>query len=298
MRLRATCCGSRVVFIAANPPAARISGYSRRKPRIERISMSWNTLISRAASRPAIVMISISESQPAIHSAARVLDCVRSIAGKPKGLGQAGIGEGATICNAHLRRGSDAAVQFHCGSEASFDAKGSSFRTSRSGDPESRDSTVCNCTPEVWSSGPSRNDIRIEEDLRMRILQPAEWSKPRGFSHGVEVDGAGKWIVLAGQTGGDEKGDYAPDMAAQVGTALKRIIKLLGEAGAGPEHIVRLTWYLTSRSEYEAAGPGIGAAWKETLGRNFPPSTLLYIDGLVDIRAKVEIEVTAFVPQA
>ena len=72
-------------------------------------------------------------------------------------------------------------------------------------------------------------------------------------------------------------------MAAQVGTALKRIVKLLGEAGAGPEHIVRLTWYLTSRSEYEAAGAGIGAAWKETLGRNFPPSTLLYIDGLVDV---------------
>ncbi|CAN7534015.1 RidA family protein [Bradyrhizobium sp. LjRoot220] len=130
----------------------------------------------------------------------------------------------------------------------------------------------------------------------MRILQPAGWSKPRGFSHGVEIDASGKWIVLAGQTGGDEKGDYQPDMAAQVGTALKRVIKLLGEAGAGPEHIVRLTWYLTSRSEYEAAGAGIGAAWKETLGRNFPPSTLLYIDGLVDVRAKVEIEVTAYVP--
>ncbi len=80
--------------------------------------------------------------------------------------------------------------------------------------------------------------------------------------------------------------------------ALQRIIKLLAEAGAGPEHIVRLTWYLTSRSEYEAAGAGIGAAWRETLGRNFPPSTLLYIDGLVDARAKVEIEVTAFVPGA
>src|SRR5436190_1289227 len=138
----------------------------------------------------------------------------------------------------------------------------------------------------------------FQEDLPMRILQPAEWSKPRGFSHGVEVDGPGKWIVLAGQTGGDEKGDYQPDMAAQVGTALKRIIKLLAEAGAGPEHIVRLTWYLTSRSEYEASGGGIGAAWKETLGRNFPPSTLLYIGGLVGVRAKVEIEVTAFVPGA
>ena len=104
--------------------------------------------------------------------------------------------------------------------------------------------------------------------------------------------------MLAGQTGGNEKGDYAPDLAAQVAAALKRIIKLLGEAGAGPEHIVRLTWYLTSRDEYEASGAGIGAAWKDTLGRNFPPSTLLYIDGLVDERAKVEIEVTAFVPAA
>ena len=61
---------------------------------------------------------------------------------------------------------------------------------------------------------------------------------------------------------------------------------------------MRLTWYLTSRAEYEAAGAGIGAAWRETLGRNFPSSTLLYIDGLVDARAKVEIEVTAFVPTA
>ena len=132
----------------------------------------------------------------------------------------------------------------------------------------------------------------------MRILQPAEWPKPRGFSHGVEVEGAGRWIVLAGQTGGDDKGEYSSDMAAQVGVALHRIIKLLAEAGAGPEHIVRLTWYLTSRGEYQAAGAGIGAAWRETLGRNFPPSTLLYIAGLVDERAKVEIEVTAFVPKA
>jgi enamine deaminase RidA (YjgF/YER057c/UK114 family) len=132
----------------------------------------------------------------------------------------------------------------------------------------------------------------------MRTLQPAEWSKPRGFSHGVAVEGPGRWIVLAGQTGGDAKGEYHPDMAGQVAVALRRIIKLLAEAGAGPEHIVRLTWYLTSRGEYEAAGAGIGAAWRETLGRNFPPSTLLYIAGLVDARAKVEIEVTAFVPAA
>jgi enamine deaminase RidA (YjgF/YER057c/UK114 family) len=102
--------------------------------------------------------------------------------------------------------------------------------------------------------------------------------------------------VLAGQTGGNEKGEYQSDLVGQVAVALRRIVKLLAEVEAGPEHIVRLTWYLTSRSEYEAAGAGIGAAWRETLGRNFPPSTLLYISGLVDTGAKVEIEVTAFVP--
>jgi enamine deaminase RidA (YjgF/YER057c/UK114 family) len=134
------------------------------------------------------------------------------------------------------------------------------------------------------------------ENLGMPILQPAEWPKPRGFSHGFAIDGPGRWVVLAGQTGSDDKGQYqTDDMAEQVGIALRRIIKLLAEAGAGPEHIVRLTWYLTSREEYQAAGAGVAAAWRETLGRNFPPSTLLYISGLVDPRAKVEIEVTAFV---
>jgi enamine deaminase RidA (YjgF/YER057c/UK114 family) len=133
----------------------------------------------------------------------------------------------------------------------------------------------------------------------MQVLQPAEWSKPRGFSHGVVVDAPGRWIVLAGQTGSDDQGGYpSDDMAAQVAAALRRIVKLLAEAGGEPGHIVRLTWYLTSRADYEAAGAGIGAAWRETLGRNFPPSTLLYVSGLVDPRAKVEIEVTAFVASA
>src|ERR1700704_2874848 len=131
----------------------------------------------------------------------------------------------------------------------------------------------------------------------MLVLQPAEWSKPRGFSHGVVVEGPGRWVVLAGQTGGDEKGEYPPDLAAQVATPLRRVVKVPAEAGATPGHIARLPWYLTSRSDYEAAGAGIGAVWKETLGRNFPPSTLLYIGGLVDVRAKVEIEGTAFVPK-
>jgi enamine deaminase RidA (YjgF/YER057c/UK114 family) len=132
----------------------------------------------------------------------------------------------------------------------------------------------------------------------MPVLQPSDWPRPRGFSHGVTVDGPGQWIVLAGQTGHDANDGYPDDIGGQVRIALERIVRLLKEAGATPEHIVRLVWYITSKGEYEAAGAAIGAAWKDTLGRNFPPSTLLYISGLVDARAKVEIEVTAFLPKA
>jgi enamine deaminase RidA (YjgF/YER057c/UK114 family) len=131
----------------------------------------------------------------------------------------------------------------------------------------------------------------------MPALQPAEWSRPRGFSHGVTTEGPGRWIVLAGQTGHNDGEAYPDEIAIQVRIALQRIVRLLKEAGAGPEHIVRLNWYITSRHEYEAAGAGIGAAWRDTLGKTFPPSTLLYVSGLVDHAAKVEIEVNAFVPK-
>ena len=80
--------------------------------------------------------------------------------------------------------------------------------------------------------------------------------------------------------------------------ALTRIVRLLNEAGAAPEHIVRLNWYITDKAAYRAAGAGIGAAWKDTLAKSFPPATLLYVSGLVDDRALVEIEVTAFIPNA
>jgi enamine deaminase RidA (YjgF/YER057c/UK114 family) len=134
--------------------------------------------------------------------------------------GPAGIGDLTRICNAQICRCSDALSVLR-------------GLARHSGARETRE--------------PGMTPMANRRTLLMRILQPAEWSKPRGFSHGVAVDGPGRWIVLAGQTGGDEKGEYQSDMAGQVGTALRRIIKLLAEAGAGPEHIVRLTWYLTSR---------------------------------------------------
>ena len=130
----------------------------------------------------------------------------------------------------------------------------------------------------------------------MQALQPSNWPRPRGFTHGVVVEAPGRWVMLAGQTGADEMGEYAPGMGPQTAEALRRVTTLLREANAGPEHVVRLTWHLTNRAEYAAAASDIAAAWRETLGRNFPPSKLLYVSGLVDAKAKVEIEVTAFVP--
>lgn len=130
----------------------------------------------------------------------------------------------------------------------------------------------------------------------MQVLQPADWPRPRGFSNGLVVEGSGRWIVLAGQTGPDAGGEYPEDFAAQVRNALGKIVRLLQEAGGGPEHIVRLNWYITTPEEYEHGGQPLGDAWKDTIGRNFPTSTLLYVSGLADRRAKVEIEVTAFIP--
>jgi enamine deaminase RidA (YjgF/YER057c/UK114 family) len=132
----------------------------------------------------------------------------------------------------------------------------------------------------------------------MQVLQPEGWPRPRGVSNGFVAEGPGRWVVLAGQTGPQQDGEYPEDLAMQAGNALRRIMTLLAEAGAGAEHIVRLNWYITSQPEYEAAGAAIGEAWRETLGRNFPPATLLYISALAAPGAKVEIEVTAFVPAA
>lgn len=130
----------------------------------------------------------------------------------------------------------------------------------------------------------------------LKVLQPAEWNRPRGFSHGMVTSGAGRWVVLAGQTGTNAEGGYDDDFGAQVRSALGRIVRILREDGAGPEHIVRLNWYVVDREGYERGGAAVAAAWRDTLGKVFPTSTLLYVSGLVDRRAKVEIEVTAFVP--
>lgn len=130
----------------------------------------------------------------------------------------------------------------------------------------------------------------------MKVLQPAAWPRPRGFSNGIQA--AGTSVFVAGQIGtvpetqAIAEGGFGP----QLEQALANTLTILKEAGAGPEHIAEMHWFVTDIAEYRAAGKAIGDAWKATLGKNFPAITLVQVGGLLDPDAKVEISTTAVVP--
>jgi enamine deaminase RidA (YjgF/YER057c/UK114 family) len=130
-----------------------------------------------------------------------------------------------------------------------------------------------------------------------QLLQPAGWPRPKGYANGVVA--RGRQVYLAGQIGWDETGRF-PDqsLAGQVRQALQNIVVLLTEAGAGPEHLVRLTWYVTSRDEYLTQLADIGAAYRSVLGKNFPAMSVVQVTALVEAAAKVEIEATAVIPDS
>ena len=126
-------------------------------------------------------------------------------------------------------------------------------------------------------------------------MLPASWPRPSGYSNGIAA--RGRQIFLAGQIGWDSAGRFhSSQLAKQVKQALENIVILLAEAGAGPEHLVRLTWYITSRAEYLHEIREIGAVYREVLGKNFPVMSVVQVAGLVEELAKVEIEATAVVP--
>jgi enamine deaminase RidA (YjgF/YER057c/UK114 family) len=130
----------------------------------------------------------------------------------------------------------------------------------------------------------------------MRTLQPPGWARPRGYSNGIEA--RGRLVFVAGQIGWNETGAFpSEDLAGQVRRALSNVVAVLAEAGAGPEHVVRLTWYITDRDEYLASQTEIGAAYREVMGRHFPAMAVVIAAGLVEEQAKVEIEATAVVPE-
>jgi enamine deaminase RidA (YjgF/YER057c/UK114 family) len=134
-------------------------------------------------------------------------------------------------------------------------------------------------------------------DQDRQILQPAQWPRPRGYANGVAV--SGRQIFVAGQIGWDAEGRFNSDrLADQVGQALENICTVLAQAQAGPQHIVRLTWYVTSRDEYHAELADIGAAYRAVMGKNFPTMSVVQVVALMEARAKVEIEATAVVPGA
>jgi enamine deaminase RidA (YjgF/YER057c/UK114 family) len=128
-------------------------------------------------------------------------------------------------------------------------------------------------------------------------LQPPGWPEPRGYANGIAAEG--RLVFVAGQIGWNETGAFpSEDLAGQVRRALSNVVAVLAEAGAGPEHVVRLTWYITDRDEYLASQTEIGAAYREVMGRHFPAMAVVIAAGLVEEQAKVEIEATAVVPDA
>lgn len=132
--------------------------------------------------------------------------------------------------------------------------------------------------------------------MTIQVLQPAGWPRPKGYANGMVAEG--RQVFVAGQIGWDEQQRFAHGMAGQVRQTLKNIVAVLNEASAGPEHIVRLTWYVTSRDEYYAELAQIGQAYRDVLGRHFPVMAVVQVVGLMEAQAKVEIEATAVVPDA
>ena len=129
----------------------------------------------------------------------------------------------------------------------------------------------------------------------MKILQPPGWPRPRGYSNGVAARGT--VVFVGGQIGWNAQGRLeSDDFAAQARQALANVVAVLAEAGGKPEHIARMTWYVTDRREYVAAYKGIGEAYRAIMGRHFPAMTAVEVSGLIEDRARVEIEATAVIP--
>ena len=129
----------------------------------------------------------------------------------------------------------------------------------------------------------------------MQVLLPQGWPRPKGYANGVTV--TGRQLFVAGMIGWDAQGVFhTDDLAGQVRQALQNIVAVLEEGGAKPEHIVRMTWYITDKREYLAQQVEIGKAYRELIGSFNAAMTAVQVAALIEDRAKVEIEVTAVVP--
>ncbi len=129
----------------------------------------------------------------------------------------------------------------------------------------------------------------------MQVLLPPGWPRPKGYSNGVAA--TGRMVFIAGMIGWDEHGNFpSDDFAEQARRALLNVAAVLKESGGKPEHITRMTWYVTDKREYLAAGKAIGAAFREIIGSYNAAMTAVQVTALIEDRAKVEIEATAVIP--
>lgn len=129
------------------------------------------------------------------------------------------------------------------------------------------------------------------------ILHPSAWKKASGYANGIASAPGGRTLYLGGQIGWNGQQEFeTDDFIGQVRQTLENIVDILKEADAGPEHLVRLTWYVTDKREYLDRLREVGEAYRAVLGRNFPAMTMVQVAALVEDRAKVEIEATAVVP--
>lgn len=128
----------------------------------------------------------------------------------------------------------------------------------------------------------------------MKILQPVGWPRPKGYSNGISAKG--ETIFLAGLIGWDIEGNFPQGFVAQVRQTLLNTVAVLKEAGAEPQHIVRMTWYITDRDVYLSSSRQIGLAYREIIGRAYPAMAVVQVVALVEDEALVEIETTAVVP--
>ncbi|MFO1324990.1 MAG: RidA family protein [Burkholderiales bacterium] len=130
-----------------------------------------------------------------------------------------------------------------------------------------------------------------------RTLQPAGWAPARGYANGVVARGT--MVFVGGQVGWNAHQQFeSDDFVEQAKAALANVVAILREAGAGPEHVVRMTWYVVDRREYVASYRALGAAYRDVMGRHFPAMTAVEVSALVEDRARVEIEATAVIPDA
>ena len=131
----------------------------------------------------------------------------------------------------------------------------------------------------------------------LRAINPPGWARLKGYSNAIV--GRGTIVMVAGQIGWNAAQQFeSDDFVAQLRQALANTVAVLAAAGAKPEHVARMTWYVTDRQRYLARIAEVGAAWREIMGRSFPAMTLLEVSGLVEDRALIEIESTAIVPDA